>query len=99
MKMFMVSMELPNEITPEFWQLIPAHRTVVNELMDKGFIQTYAVNAARTMVWAMMAGPSEEEILSMVQQFPIFEFFEDVLIEELFIFDTIGNALPKLVLN
>ena len=99
MKMFMVSMIIPESLPAEFWQLIPAHRTVVNELMDKGIMQTYAVNATRSTVWATMSGPSAEEILTMVEQFPIYEYFEDVTVEELFIFDSVNNALPRLVMN
>lgn len=97
--MFMVTMQLPENPPQEFWQLIPAHREVINELMNKEILQTYAVNQVRSLVWAAISGPSAEEVLTIVEQFPIYEFMEDVTIDELFIFDNIGSALPRLVMN
>lgn len=95
---FMVEMFLPEVIDLEFMKMIPAHRAYVDQLISDGKILTYTVNEERTKGWIIFDAEEAEEVLDIVQQFPINRFltFE---IHALMIHDGEAFRFPKLHMN
>ena len=86
------------ELDERFWQLIPEHREMVNDLMVKEVIETYAVNIERTKGWITLNAKDESEVTSIVDSFPISNYYT-YDIDQLFIFDNALGLMPKMVLN
>lgn len=86
------------ELDERFWQLIPEHREMVNDLMVKEVIETYAVNIERTKGWITLNAKDEAEVTSIVDSFPISNYYT-YDIDQLFIFDNALGLMPKMVLN
>ena len=95
---FMVEMFLPEILDMEFMQMIPSHRAYVDQLISDGKILTYTVNEERTKGWIIFDAEEAEEVLDIVQQFPINRFltFE---IHSLMIHDGEAFRFPKLHMN
>ncbi|MEO6168160.1 MAG: hypothetical protein ABIO46_12355 [Chitinophagales bacterium] len=86
------------DLDERFWQLIPEHRELVNELLLKEVIETYGVNMERTKGWITLNAKDEEEVASIVESFPISNYYTyDV--DQLFIFDNALGLMPKMVYN
>jgi hypothetical protein len=95
----MVTITLPEELDDKFWTLIPAHRELITQLMNNEIVVSYAINSSRTSGWIVVSAETREEAIRTIKKFPIYSYYLDVEIEELFLFDTSYTGLPKLVLN
>jgi hypothetical protein len=51
MRTYMITIQLPMELTKEFISLIPKQRATINELMDQGKILQYALSVDRSTLW------------------------------------------------
>ncbi len=98
MRKFFVTVALPETMEEDFWKLIPAHRSLINELMQEGTLSLYSVSATRTRGWMVIRGQSPEEVMELVRTFPIYKYYEGVEIDELFIYDNVAE-LPEIVMN
>jgi muconolactone delta-isomerase len=99
MKMqFMVEMFLPEEMEMDFMRMIPAHRAYINELISSGKILSYSISFDRTKGWIIFQSENAEDVLDIVQQFPIHQFIT-IEIHELFIHDGEAYRFPKLNFN
>ncbi len=49
----MVEISLPEIQDEEFFNLIPSHRMLINDMIEKGIIQQYTINAARSKGWIL----------------------------------------------
>ncbi len=99
MAKFMVTLQLPVVFTDDFVALIPRHRAFINQLMEENVVEAYAISADRTQGWVTMNGRDAETIRLVVQKFPLYAFFTDVEINELFIFDSVNSRFPPISLN
>lgn len=97
MKKFLCTFYLPPQLNQEFWELIPAHRNYINNLMHEEVIITYSVNHDRSKGWVVLNAESEIEATSIIDRLPINRFISYHL-DELFIFDSMMGT-PKLVMN
>ena len=94
----MITIFLPDELDESFWELIPKHRTFINEQIEKDVIISYAINQQRNTGWVIVNADSEYKARKIVEQFPIHSHITfDV--DELFIYDSSLAGLPKLVMN
>jgi hypothetical protein len=99
MAKFVVTLHLPGNFTEDFVALIPRHRAFINQLIEDYVVETYAISADRTQGWVTMNGQSTETIRGVVQKFPLYPFFTNVEISELFIFDSAHSRFPRISLN
>jgi len=95
---FMVEMFLPESLDMDFMRMIPAHRAYINELISKGTILSYSISADRSKGWIIFLADMAEEVLDIVQQFPIHQYIT-IEIHELFIHDGEAYRFPKLHYN
>lgn len=95
---FMVEMFLPDTIDMEFMRMIPSHRLFIDQLIADGKILTYSVNQERTKGWIIFDAEEAEEVLDLVQQFPIHRFIT-LEVHALMIHDGESFRFPKLHFN
>lgn len=86
------------DLDERFWQLIPEHREMVNDLLLKEVIETYGVNMERTKGWITLNAKDEVEVTSIIESFPISNYYT-YDIDQLFIFDNALGLMPKMVYN
>lgn len=82
----------------DFMRMIPAHRAYINELISKGEIISYSISADRSKGWIIFLAEAAEDVLDIVQQFPIHQYIT-IEIHELFIHDGEAYRFPKLHFN
>jgi len=98
MSFFMAEVWLPQALSDEFYALIPRHRKMVNDLIERGIVNSYTVDENRTKIWILFSASEESEVLAHLKNLPIFRFVK-VEIFKLFIADGDIFRLPKVNLN
>ena len=77
---------------------IPAHRAVVNSLIEKGAIESYVVSMEVQTTWITMIAKSKAAVHKMLKPSPLCEHFS-IEVAELMIWDGQPFRLPALVMN
>ena len=99
MSVFVVSLRLPGFYDEEFISLIPSHRQLVNQLLSVHIMEAYAISAARDRGWITLNAEDATAAQSIVRQLPLYKYFSEVRIDELFIFDRAPGRFPAISLN
>ncbi|GAA3950262.1 hypothetical protein [Hymenobacter algoricola] len=99
MARFVVTVRFPESFNEDFIALIPQHRALINRLIEENVVEAYAISASRTRGWITMNGLSADIIRTVVEQFPLYRFFEQVEVDELFVFDSMASRFPRISLN
>ena len=82
----------------EFMTFVPAHRTYINYLMNKGIIDSYAVSMESQTSWVTFNCETKAEAANYLGKSPLYKYWTyDV--EELFVYDSQHYRLPALQLN
>ena len=95
---FCVHISLPDIFTPEFMALIPKHRALVNDLLEKKVILSYSLDMERQNIWAFISAKNEQEMMDILATFPIIKDVK-VRIHELAFHETTPIGLPELNMN
>jgi hypothetical protein len=95
---YMVEISLPEELGPEFINLIPLQRALINNLLKKGVIVNYSLSLDRGKLWVVVAARSVPQVKTIIGSFPIIGFIKYSVHELLFHEGTL-NAVPHLWLN
>jgi len=85
MKQFMADISLPSVITQDFLALIPLQRLQVGILFKSGRLTSYALSLDRSKLWAIFIGNSEEEVLNIIDIFPLRSYMDVRLYELAFV--------------
>ena len=82
------------EMSDEFMDLVPPHRTYINFLINKGTIDHYAVSMETQRSWITLNAESKKGVEIILTKSPLFKFwtFE---IDELFVLDGQHYRLPE----
>jgi len=99
MARFVVTVRFPASFDEDFIALIPQHRALINKLIEDNVVEAYAISASRTRGWITMNGLNADVIRAVVEQFPLYRFFEQVEVDELFVFDSTASRFPRISLN
>jgi hypothetical protein len=99
MPTFSVTLRLPTSITEDFLATIPKHRAVINQLLAEHVIESYAISADRGRGWVIINGNDEADVQSIVEQFPLYPYFQAVEIDALLFFDSAASRFPHISLN
>ena len=96
MKIFQV--EISFEVGDDFMSLVPAHRTYINFLIQKGIIDHYAVSMEVQRSWITINAEDKAAVEEYLDKSPLRRFwtFE---IYELFVLDGHSYRLPSLQMN
>ena len=98
MNNYMIDVVLPRELNEEFISLIPRQRAHVNALMNEGIITSYALAKDRSRLWITMDAGSKEDVVKILEEFPMIKFFT-LEIRELMFHNHAGLVLPQMSLN
>jgi hypothetical protein len=98
MNQFMVVVKLPEHFDSEFISKIPKQRALVNKLLNKGIIVSYTLSLDRTQLWIMMNGESRSEVSTIIDTFPLREYFRFEIHEVLF-HEHAEFTIPQFSLN
>lgn len=82
----------------QFMTLVPAHRTYINFLMNKGIIDSYAVSMESQTCWITMNTETKEAADQYLVKTPLYKYWT-YSIEELFVYDSQHYRLPALQFN
>jgi ABC-type Mn2+/Zn2+ transport system ATPase subunit len=96
MKKFQVTIRF--EMSEEFMELVPQHRTYVNILINKDVIDQYAVSMESHRVWITLNAKDKEEVEKMLEKSPLYKFWK-IEIDELFVLDGQHFRLPAVQPN
>lgn len=96
MKKFQVTIHF--ELTEEFMMLVPKHRAYINELINKDFIDQYAVSMEAMQVWITMNAESKEQIEGLLEKSPLYKYWT-MEVNELFVLDGMHYRLPAVQPN
>ncbi len=99
MPTFVVTISLPDTYEDDFLALIPQHRSLINRLLSEKVIETYAISADRRRGWVTINGDDAKAVQAVVEQFPLYRYFNSIEIDELFIFDSVATRFPHISLN
>jgi hypothetical protein len=86
------------EMTEDFMDLVPPHRTYINFLINKNVVDQYAVSMESQRVWITINAEDKLEVEKILKKSPLFQFwtFE---IDELFVLDGQHYRLPAVQPN
>jgi len=85
-------------MTDEFMQLVPEHRSFINDLIEKGVIDHYVVTMESQRVWITINAKGKREVKKILSKSPLFKYWK-MEIEELFVIDGQHYRLPAVQLN
>jgi hypothetical protein len=86
------------EMSDEFMDLVPAHRTYVNYLINNNTIDQYAVSMETQRVWITVNAETKKDIEKILKKSPLYKFW-DFEIDELFVLDGQLYRLPAVQPN
>jgi 5-formaminoimidazole-4-carboxamide-1-beta-D-ribofuranosyl 5'-monophosphate synthetase len=96
MKKYQVTIRF--EMSEEFMELVPPHRTYVNYLINKDIIDQYAVSMETQRVWITMNAKDKEEVEKLLEKSPLYKFWT-MEVDELFVLDGQHFRLPAVQPN
>jgi hypothetical protein len=96
MKKYQVTIQF--EMSEEFMELVPPHRTYVNFLINKNVIDQYAVSMESLRVWITLTAENKDEVEKVLKKSPLFKFWT-FQIDELFVLDGQHYRLPAVQPN
>jgi hypothetical protein len=86
------------EMDENFMNLVPAHRILINNFIEKGAIDYYAVSMETQRCWMIMNAVSKLEVENQLMKTPLYKYWT-IEIDELFVYDAQSYRLPALQLN
>lgn len=94
----MVEIDLPDTMSDDFVRRVPAQRQMVNDLMERGSLVSYALTTDRTKLWCVFKAESEIEVMTIMSDFPLIDFMSPT-ISELMFNNVVALRLPLFSLN
>jgi len=85
-------------MTDEFMQLVPEHRSFINDLIEKGVIDHYVVTMESQRVWITINAKGKREVKKILSKSPLFKYWKMEIVE-LFVIDGQHYRLPAVQLN
>lgn len=98
MKTYMADVQLPDYLDEDFLSMIPHQRMVVNRMMEKGTISTYALAMDRSRIWITINAQSERQVKDILQKMPLYRYMS-IMTYELAFSETPSMAVPQPSLN
>jgi muconolactone delta-isomerase len=98
MNEYMIAVRFSSSFDTEFLSLIPRHRTLVNELMQKGTITSYSLSADRSTLWMTLLASSQDAAEKTLRLMPLYPYMQ-YHIAELMFHNTPARSVPHFSLN
>ena len=82
----------------QFMSLVPAHRLLINNLIDTGTIDYYSVSMETQRCWIIVNAADKKGVEDYLVKSPLYKYWT-IEIDELFVYDSQTYRLPALQLN
>jgi hypothetical protein len=82
----------------DFMSYVPAHRTYISYLLNKGIIDSYAVSMESLTCWITINTTDKQKADQILVKSPLYKYWT-YEIEELFVYDSQHYRLPAVQLN
>jgi hypothetical protein len=82
------------EMSDDFMDLVPPHRTYINFLINKGTIEHYAVSMETQRSWITLNADNKMEVEKLVKKSPLYKFWTNES-AELLVLDGQHYRLPE----
>lgn len=92
MKKYQVTIQF--EMSNDFMDLVPPHRTYINYLINKGTIDHYAVSMETQRSWITLNAGDKDEVDRILEKSPLSKFWTWE-VDELFVLDGQHYRLPE----
>lgn len=86
------------DMDEQFMSLVPAHRVLINDLIDKGTIDYYSVSMETQRCWMVMNASDKKAVENHLRKTPLYKYWT-IEIDELIVYDAQSYRLPALQLN
>ena len=86
------------ELTDELMDLVPAHRTYIDELIGKNIVEHYAVTMETQRAWITLNADNKKEIVKILAKSPLHKFWT-YEVDELYVLDGSHYRLPEVQWN
>ena len=94
----MVEFELPNPFPEKLIVKIPSQRLLVNQMLEDGKLQSYALSMDRERLWCVVNADDELEVMRIIGEFPLIDYMRP-MITELMFNNAIVMKVPAFSLN
>lgn len=86
------------EMDDEFMSLVPEHRKIIDQLIDKNILDYYSVSMESHRCWMIINAVSKKEVEDYLLTTPLHKYWT-IEIDELFVYDSQTYRLPALQFN
>jgi hypothetical protein len=86
------------EMDEQFMTLVPPHRVLINGLIEKNIIDTYAVSLETQRSWITINAVSKREAKNILAKSPLYKYWT-IEIDDIYVYDGQIYRLPALQLN
>jgi hypothetical protein len=86
------------EMDDQFMTLVPPHRVLINNLIEKNIIDSYAVSLETQRSWITINATSKAEAKKILSKSPLYKYWT-IEIDDIYVYDGQIYRLPALQLN
>jgi hypothetical protein len=86
------------EISDQFMELLPEHKSYINFLIGEGIIDHYAVSMETRRAWITIGAKTKKDVIRLLSKSPLYRFWTHE-VDEIYVLDGQQYRLPIMQWN